>query len=152
MSKPTAIARDDNPSFEAMAIVDKYEVFLNYLYPKVQNCPRKHGVLRDAVLAALFVPVPGFHAAGKTKQISRLYAVDADIAVLRFWLRFMANSSRAIITEAQCKVAMRHLNEVGSMLGAWIQKTSTRQIEGSRSGGAASAREGLPTKDRVVGG
>lgn len=120
MTKPTAIARDENPSWEAMAIVEKYEAFLDYLYPKVQNCPRKHGVLRDAVLAAMFEPVPGFYAAGKSRQVSRLYSLDAEIAALRFWLRFLAHPDRAVITNRHRTEALRRLNEVGSMLGQWI--------------------------------
>lgn len=127
MTAPTAIARDEHPSYEAMAIVEKYESFLNYLYPKIQNCPRKHGVVRDAVLAAMFAPVPAFHAAGKSGQISRLYAVDADLAALRFWLRFIAHPDRRIITDHQRKAALAALNEVGRMLGSWIGKKARPQ-------------------------
>lgn len=51
-----SIVRDENTSTDALAIVEKYEAFVNYLYPILQNSPRRHGILRDAVLAALFVP------------------------------------------------------------------------------------------------
>lgn len=31
-----------------MAIVEKYEQFISYFYPVLQNVPRKHGVARGA--------------------------------------------------------------------------------------------------------
>lgn len=87
MTKTTAIVRDERASYEGMAIVRKYESFLNYAYPKVQNCPRRHGILRDAVLVDMLAPVAAFYAAGKSSQVSRLYAIDAQLAALRFWLQ-----------------------------------------------------------------
>lgn len=122
MKDATAIVKDENPSFEAFAIVEKYEDFLNYLYPKVQNCPRKHGVVRDAVLLAMVEPVPAFYAAGKSRQVSRLYLIDAQLATLRFWLRFLTHESRKILTDHQAAESLKRLNEVGRMLGGWIGK------------------------------
>lgn len=127
--KPTAaIARDEHPNFEGMAIVEKYEDFLNYVYPKVQNCPRKHGVLRDAVLSSLLEPVPAFYAAGKSRQVSRLYLIDAQLATLRFWLRFLADDARKVLTTHQAGEALRRLNEVGRMLGAWMGKLKPQAV------------------------
>lgn len=40
------IIRDENVSFRGLAIVDKYEQVIDYLYPILQNVPRKHGVAR----------------------------------------------------------------------------------------------------------
>jgi hypothetical protein len=122
MSKTTAITRDERQGYDEMAIVEKYEDFLNYAYPKIQNCPRRHGVLRDEVLAALLEPVPGFYAAGRSDQVSRLYSLDASLATLRFWLRFLSHPSRAVLTTHQAAAALAKLNEVGRMLGAWIGK------------------------------
>jgi hypothetical protein len=122
MTKTTAIVRDERASYEGMAIVRKYEVFLNYAYPKVQNCPRKHGILRDAVLADMLAPVPAFYAAGKSSQVSRLYAIDAQLATLRFWLRFLSDPARKVLTPHMASVALGHLDEVGRMLGAWMGK------------------------------
>jgi hypothetical protein len=122
MIKANAIVRDERSSYEGMAIVEKYEDFLNYVYPKVQNCPRKHGVIRDAVLSALLEPIAAFYAAGKSSQVSRLYQLDAQLATLRFWLRFLSNDARAVLTTHQAGEALRRLNEVGKMLGAWIGK------------------------------
>ena len=34
-------------SYDQMAIVEKYEVVIAYLYPIAQNMPKKHGMARD---------------------------------------------------------------------------------------------------------
>jgi len=57
------IVRDETSATDALAIVEKYEAFVSYLYPILQNSPRRHGVLRDAVLAALFVPIGDLYQA-----------------------------------------------------------------------------------------
>lgn len=122
MSKPTDIVRDERAGWDEMAIVEKYEDFLNYAYPKIQNCPRRHGIARDAALGALLQPIPGFFAAGRSDQVSRLYALDAELATVRFWLRFLSHPTRAVLTTHQAGTALGKLNEVGRMLGAWIGK------------------------------
>src|SRR5882724_8255991 len=111
MKPTTAITRDERPSYEGMAIVEKYETFLNYAYPKVQNCPRKHGVLRANVLGAMLEPIAALYAAGKSNQVSRLYLIDAQLATLRFWLRFLSANDRRVLTPHQASVALGHLNE-----------------------------------------
>lgn len=114
------ITRDTNTSVSALAIVEKYEGFVNYLYPILQTCPRKHGIARDGALACLLC-VPGLvYQAAKSQQLSRLYAVDAELASLRFWLRFLAHSGRRVITPSQHQTALAMLAEVGRMLGGWI--------------------------------
>jgi hypothetical protein len=126
MTRASAIIRDERASYDEMAIVEKYEDFLNYAYPKIQNCPRKHGIVRDTVLAAVLEPVGGFYAAGRSSQVSRLYALDAQLATIRFWLRFLSRPSRAVLTTHQAAESLKRLNEVGRMLGAWIGKLSGR--------------------------
>ena len=63
---------DETSTFRQLAIVEKYERFVEYLYPILQSCPRKHGIARDAVLRAMFEQVDLFIIAGKSKQPSRL--------------------------------------------------------------------------------
>src|SRR5690349_12772742 len=112
MKNTTAITRDERAQYDEMAIVEKYEDFLSYAYPKIQNCPRKHGILRDAVLVAIFDPVPGFYAAGRSGQVSKLYALDAQLATIRFYLRFLAQPGRAVLTTHQAAEGLKRLNEV----------------------------------------
>lgn len=115
------MAVDEISSYQQLAIVEKYERFIEYMYPILQNCPRKHGIARDGTLTAMFAQVDLFIIAGKSKQASRLYSADANLALLRFWLRFLASPARKIITPNQHRVASEHLAEVGKMIGAWIK-------------------------------
>ncbi|MDP1866976.1 MAG: diversity-generating retroelement protein Avd [Bradyrhizobium sp.] len=116
------IVRDENTSTDALAIVEKYEAFVTYLYPILQSSPRRHGVLRDAVLAALFVPIGGLYHAAKSRQVSRLYAVDAEFATLRSYLRFLSRGDVRILSPRQHVVALAMLAEPGKMLNAWQRK------------------------------
>ena len=59
---------DETSTFRQLAIAEKYERFVEYLYPILQSCPRKHGIARDAVLRAVFEQVDLFIIAGKSKQ------------------------------------------------------------------------------------
>jgi len=104
-----------------LAIVERYERFVNYVYPILQNAPRQHGVVRDEVIRAVFAQVELFIVAGKSGQPSRLYSADANLALLRFWLRFIVQPNVKILTPNQHRVALEHLTETGAMLGAWIR-------------------------------
>jgi hypothetical protein len=115
------LIKDETASVRQMAIVEKYEAVVDYLYPVIQNFPRKHGVARDMVLTCLFRQVDLFIAAGKSGQSSRLYSADANLGMLRFWLRFAADSKRKLITRHQLKTAQTLIAEVGAMTGAWIR-------------------------------
>lgn len=116
------IVRDDNLATDALAIVEKYEAFVRYLYPILQRCPRQHGVLRDTVLAALFLPIGGLYHAAKSRQVSRLHSVDAEFATLRSHLRFLVSDGIRVVTRRQHEVALALLAEPGRMLGAWHRK------------------------------
>jgi len=107
---------------DQMVIVEKYETFLNYFYPVVQNIPRVHGTAKDMLTRDLLGQVNLFLIAGKSGQISRLYEADAGLANLRFWLRFMSNPSRKIITIKQHQIGEVMLSEVGKILGSWIER------------------------------
>lgn len=116
----------EKESIKQLAIVEKYETVINYLYPIFQATPRKHGIARDTMLRVLFDQVELIIAAGKSSQASRLYSADANLALLRFWLRFAADPKRKIITAHQHRHAQALIAEVGAMLGAWIKTTKSR--------------------------
>ena len=117
--KPIA---DENQCYDQMLIVEKYETVIAYLYPIAQNMPRKHGVARDKFLDCLLGQVELFISAGKSSQISRLYQADANLATLRFWLRFLASAPVRSITPHQVKTAYVLMAEVGKIMGAWIAR------------------------------
>jgi hypothetical protein len=114
--------KDATMSYDQMAIVEKYEAVIAYLYPIAQNMPRKHGIARDLFLQCLLNQVQLFVEAGKSSQVSRLYLADAGISHLRFWLRFLSSRQVRAMTPHQCETAMVLLSEVGKFMGAWIVK------------------------------
>lgn len=105
-----------------LAIVARYEQFADYIYPIWMGMPRAHYVLRDRAVGALLDQVGLFTQAGKSGLASRLYAADAGLAALRFYLRFCADSRRKLISPHQHQVAAIHLADTGRMLGAWIRR------------------------------
>ncbi len=112
---------DGKESIKQLAIIEKYEQVANYLYPIFQNIPRKHGVARDLMLKTLFQQIELFTSAGKSSQVSKLYSADANLALLRYWLRFAADIKRKIITPKQHCHAQALIAEVGKLIGAWIK-------------------------------
>lgn len=125
------MTRDEFVDARDLAIVEKYEAAVTYLYPILQNCPRRHSTLRDSLIGLLFDQVGLFYQAAKSKQASRLYAADANLATLRFWLRFAADPKLRIISHHQHAVALRHLAEAGAMLGQWIKAAKSNGRSGS---------------------
>jgi hypothetical protein len=130
------ITRDETSASDALAIVEKYESFVTYLYPILQNSPRRHGVLRDAVIAALFTPVGSLYHAAKSKQLSRLHAVDAEFATLRAFLRFLSQDGVKIVTPKQHEIALALIAEPGRMLNAWQKKLKASEAKSLRRGQA----------------
>jgi hypothetical protein len=114
--------RDATICSDQMHIVKKFDTVVRYLYPVLQNAPRKHGVLRDRLLASLFRQVEAFIEAGKSNQISKLYLCDAGLANLRYLLSFAAEEQRRILSKKQLKIVSIHIAECGAMLNAWIAK------------------------------
>jgi len=109
-------------SYEQMAIVEKYEVVISYLYPIAQNINRRHGIAKGMFLECLLGQVQLFVEAGKTGQISRLYIADAGLSQLRFWLRFLSSAPVRGMTMHQVEMAQALMAVVGKILGAWIVK------------------------------
>jgi len=112
--------REHNFSNDGLAIVEKYEAFVRYLYPILQRSPRQHGVLRDVMLAALLPPVGGLYHAARSRQVSRLHAVDAEFATLRSHLRLLVHLR--IVSPRQHGTCLALLADPGRMLGAWQKK------------------------------
>jgi len=116
------ITRDENSSADVLVIIEKYEAFVKYLYPAVQRSPKHHGVLRDAVIAEMFATVGDLYHAAKSRQLSRLYQVDARFATLRSYLRFLASHDIRILNSRGHAHALGLLSEPGRMLGAWQKR------------------------------
>ena len=130
--------RGSHLNTDVLAIVEKYEAFVHYLYPILQCSPRQHGVLRDAVLELLLKQIGGLYHAARSRQVSRLHAVDADFATLRALLRLLAWGEIRILSRKQHGVALALLSEPGRMLGSWLKKLS------SNSGASTSRSAARP--------
>lgn len=125
------MTRDEHVNARDLAIVEKYEEAVTYLYPILQASPRRHATLRDKLISLVFDQVELLYHAAKSKQASRLYAADAHMATLRFWLRFAADPKLKLISQRQHAVALRHLAETGAMLGQWIKAAKNSGRSGS---------------------
>ena len=106
--------------YDQMAIVEKFERVIAYLYPIAQSMPRRHGVARDMFLHCLLSIPDSIYQAGKSNQISRIYQADAALAHLRFWMRFLVSIKS--MTVHQLQTAQNLLSEVGAMVGGWIKR------------------------------
>ena len=106
--------------YDQLAIVEKYERIIAYLYPIAQSMPRKHGIARDLFLQCLLGQPDLFFQAGKSNQISRIYAADAGLAHLRFWMRFL--HAQHCMSHHQLQTAQALAAEVGGMVNAWIKR------------------------------
>ena len=118
--------KEANTSYDQMAIVEKYEAIIAYLYPIAQNIPRKHSIARDMFLECLLGQVKLFVEAGKSSQIFRLYAADAGLSHLRFWLRFLSGKSVRAMSLHQNETALMLISEVGKFMGSWIVKVKRK--------------------------
>mgnify|MGYP001619450124 FL=1 len=124
------VIQDAGQCFEQMAVVEKYETVIAYCYPIAQNLPRQHGVAKGMFIHALLGQVALFTAAGKSNQVSKLYAADAGLADLRFWFRFLAQSKIRGMSPHQHKVSLTLLAEVGGMVGSWIKRMKRKGVNG----------------------
>jgi hypothetical protein len=113
--------KDKQVCNDQLLIVEKYERVIAYLYPIIQRTPRKHGIARDRFLDRLFEQPELFIQAGKSGQISKLYAADANLAMLRFYIRFF-REGLSHITINQESHAQVLIAEVGAIMGAWINR------------------------------
>ena len=105
-----------------LLIIEKYEEFVNYIYPVIQNVDRKHGYVKQKFIDLIFQQVDIFYKAIKSNQKSRLYEADGNLATIRFYLRFLANDKRKLLSKKQQQVCEIKLAEVGSILNSWIKK------------------------------
>ena len=109
-------------NIDQLKIVEKYEDFINYIYPICVNIPKGgHMTLRNKITECIFNQIELFIQAGKSNQISKLYLADAGLAMLRFYLRFLVHPNRKLISNNQHKVATLHLCDVENMMKDWMK-------------------------------
>lgn len=106
---------------DKLIIIEKYEEFLNYIYPVLQNIERKHGVVKEKIIQTIFLQPQIFYQAIKANSKSKLYDADANLALIRFYLRFLADKNRKLISQHQHQVSSLKIAEVGKILNSWIK-------------------------------
>ena len=107
--------------FHDLYIIEKYDEFLNYIYPAAQNIPRKHGVLKEGFIRLIFEQPELFYKAIKSGHKSKIYEADAGIAAIKHRLRFLADDKRKLITKRQHQVASVKLAETGKLIGKMLR-------------------------------
>lgn len=117
----TEQVKDKNATSDQMLMIEKHERVIAYLYPILQRTPRCHGVVRDKALSCLLDQADYIFQAGKSGHISKLYAADANLAMLRFYIRFYREGIKHL-TAKQERHALALIAEVGALLGAWIKR------------------------------
>lgn len=113
-----------------LIIIEKYEIFLNYVYPILQNVERKHGVVKLRTIELIFNQTELFYKAIKSNQKSKLYEADSNMSSIRFHLRFLTDLHRFKgnqtknkgFSQKQHTQANILLSEVGAILNSWINK------------------------------
>jgi hypothetical protein len=111
-----------------LVVIEKYNEFVNYIYPYLQQIPRKHGIVKEETIKLVFKQVDLFYKAAKSNHISKLYEADASLALLRYHLRFLADEKRKLISPRRHQVASILLAEVGKIVGTMIKnKGQVRQ-------------------------
>lgn len=102
-SKRTVV--DGEASLHAAEAVEQCERLIDYLYPVLRGIPNEHRVPRDLALRCLFrqaeLTIGLVHG---TDGVRTRVAHDG-LAILRFWLRFLASKACQGITLRQHRVA-----------------------------------------------
>lgn len=77
-----------------LVMIEKYDKFLSYIYPRLQEIPRKHGILKEKIILLVFQQAELIYRLIKTKPMNKtkLYDLDAGLATVRHHLRFLAET------------------------------------------------------------
>lgn len=96
---------DGDASLRAAEAAEQCEQLIAYLYPALQKVGAEHALARSLALRAMFrqaeLTIGLVHGTDQTR--ARL--AHDGLAVLRFWLRFLASQASGGITSQQHRVA-----------------------------------------------
>jgi hypothetical protein len=110
-----------------MNLIEKYEKVINYLYPIIQNIPRKHGIVKKQFIDCLMKQIQLFNEAGKSNQISKMYLADAGLSNVRFYLRFMTNKNVKALTTKQQSYTQKLISDCISLMDNWISHKKVKE-------------------------
>lgn len=127
-----------------LVVIEKYDEFLDYIYKKLQQIPREHGILKARAINLVHEQPQLFYDAIRSGQISRLYIADAGLDSIRHCLRTLARyqtdvyvknketgkrlkkKGKYLLDQKAHLHASLLLVEVGKMLGAMIKNNKKR--------------------------
>ena len=89
---------DEFASQRQLAIVERFEAVVNYLYPIAISINRSHHVVRDRLIDSLFEQANLFSQAGKSTQVSKLYLADSQAS---------QSEISSVSQKKDCKVSSR---------------------------------------------
>lgn len=107
---------------EGLVLIEKYQVFYNYIYNPLLTAPRRHKTFRDKFIETLLDQFQLLHEAIKSNQVSKVYLADAGIANIRSQLKLCPskNVQRRILSLKQVENSEALLSEVGKILGKML--------------------------------
>jgi len=126
-----SVVDDFETTGDQMLIIQKYERFLNYVYPIVMSIPRGHMTLKNIIVESLHKVPALVYQATKSDNVAKLYLVDAGLAEVRFYLRRMVFAR--FLTSRQLIYVQELLTEVGKILGSWIKNKKNSSRSGKES-------------------
>lgn len=108
--------------YENLVLVQKYDLFVQYIYNPLINAPHRHKILRDRTLDTILNQYSLFHSAVKTGMPSRIYEADAGLSAIRNFIRLLGSSDtkRRVLSIKQCERAEIMLSESGKILNSMI--------------------------------
>ncbi|MBE0471768.1 MAG: hypothetical protein IBX55_19940 [Methyloprofundus sp.] len=100
-------------------VVEDYEKFCQYIYPRLETTANKHNWFKTAVRSHCFEVLPKLlYEAIKIKQHGKINALDTALAYARWQMRSSFTFGTRMLTNKQHEVAETLLNVVGGKIGA----------------------------------
>jgi len=124
MTHPKHLTTDIEPTNvpeEHLLLAAKFEKFHNYIYPILQNIPRKHGMHRNLMIQLVDEFVAAIFEAAEANQPSKVKSLSGKLSNIRYKLRFTRRFNMNFSIH-QLEVSQSLLSEVGKIIGSWKKK------------------------------
>jgi len=121
-----------------LILIEKYDIFLHYIYPVLQDIPKSHGIIKARAIELVFLQPELIYRAIKSDHKSRLNEADAGLASIRHQLRFLSSTrnivntldkesgkpirkiGKPLLSKKAEQVSGIHLSEVGKIIGSML--------------------------------
>lgn len=113
-------------TYERPILASKFDEFTKVYYLKISNISNKHRVLRDELLLSMAEHYKLAHVENKTKQVSKLYLLDANLHYMKDLIRILSQSGVREISPKNFGAMGLRLNETGKIIGAMIKNRNKK--------------------------